>query len=348
MARTAYGTTTPAALARDVAARFAPTQIARRIQNTESYGTPVLDKFFPPSVRRTWPLQRVYLRTDDDVRRAVPVVARGSEGLAIPNKGRKIIEVDVLPVFTRDGIDVVRYNEAKLYGQAEGAQAYVDMEIDRHLDVHMKTHEAIAAQSLTGTIDYPLADETGEIVDSMVVDLGAPIGFVPSVDWTADATTVADIIADLDRLVRERARKGYGTAKDDIVVGSDAYTAVYKKLQGATNDARFPGRVLEAGGIQVGEYTLRQMNEEYYHPVNGHTGVISLTEVLAYDRGQPFAHLRVPLDKWNVTPQEAALGYAVVVKMNDSETKLNVWMQSRKLPVPPTPTISRFDATATA
>lgn len=334
---------------------WSPQRVAQVITNRESYGTPVTDTYYPEARRQAWDDVTVPLSLITERTRAVPLVLRGAPGVTVPGDSGSISLIQPQPIKTVDGFTAADYNNRRLYGRATVEQ-FADRLTVRHTDIHRKTREALAAQSLTGRIDFPISGANGQVVDVFSLSFGAVHAWAPSVNWTAAGTTIGQIHRDLSDLRTERTRRGYRT--DRIKIGRALFAALLDKVGAYANDGRVPARIAEDGSIQIGGFRLTEMAEQYDHPgladfgqpggavPAGFKDVIGENELIADDTAAGWTMLSVRLDNFKMAPNPGPLG--TVVEMSPDGGQLDLYFESKPFPIPPAPAISRGDATTPA
>lgn len=332
---------------------YRPARVAQRIVNRESYGTPVTDRFYPERTRDNWPDVMVPVEEITQNTLPVPLVLRGAPGLSVAGDSGQISAIFPQPFKTVDGISATAWRNRQLLAGREGLQADADRLMDRHIDIHRKSRESLAAQSLRGRVDYPIAGATGQIVDVFSVKYGDVHVWQPSVDWMAEATTPGVIRKDLSNLRTERARRGYATTGIDI--GRDLFASIYDKLSALGNDSRVQANVDEPGTIVLGGFRLMEMAEQVYHPgiadfgqpggavAAGYKDVLGPTELMATDENAPWRLLNVALDNFLLPDNPAPVGF--ILDMARDGSQIDVFAESKPFFVPPAPAISIGDAT---
>lgn len=334
-----------------VAELFRPDRIAQVINATEAYGTPVMDRFYPENRRQYWGDVLVPRNKITDIVRAVPVVLRAAPGISLGGGSGTFEYLVPQPIKTRDAITAAEYNNAALAGM-ESLQQWANSRTARHLQTHRLTTEALAAQSLTGTITFPIANEAGVVVDTYTVGYGTNGTYTVTVDFTASATKISDIHKNLVAMRRQLTRAGYG-ASLQVLVGENIYAALLDKVIAVSNDTRIPARLQEDGGIRIGQFVLYPFDAEYYHPgglggspAAGYTKVIGNDELMMYDAGAPWTFLRVKLDNFKLPADPAPLG--VIPSVSEDGSSLSLYAESKPFPIPVPEAVIRTDATATS
>lgn len=329
---------------------FRPSRVAQVIMASENYGTPVMDLFYPESRRSAWPDVMVPLSKITSVTRAVPVVLRGSPGITLPGSSGANRFILPQPIKTRDAVGATELNNASIGGMTN-LQMWADERTARHLATHRLTTEALAAQSLTGTISFPIADETGVTIDTYTVAFGTVGSFTVTADWTNSGTALSTIYKNLVAMDRQLTRAGYSGRKE-VLIGENIAAALTDKIQAVANDMRTSARVQDDGTIRINQFVLRPFVGEYYHPggvggspAAGYTQVVGDDEVVMYDTTAPFTFLRVKLDNFKLPPNPAPLG--VIPVLNEDGSAINLYAESKPFPIPVAEAMIRTDATAT-
>lgn len=340
----------PAVNLSGIAELFRPDRIAQVINTTENYGTPVLDRFYPESRRRPWDSVLVPVDTISTITRAVPLVMRGAPGVSLTPDSSVVKWIEPQPIKTYDAVGAAELNNAALAGQVS-MQQWADDKTRKHLAAHRFTTEALAAQSLSGTITFPIAAATGVIIDTMTVAFGTVGSYTVSADWTAGATTMQAIYKDLQGMRRQLARLGYNGSV--VLAGQNVMSALLDKLAAATNDTRTVARQQEDGGIRIGEFVVFGFDAEYYHPggpggspAAGYTKVIGDDEVMMLDPNAPFTLLRVKLDNFKMPADAAPLG--IITEVTKDGGAVELFAESKPFPIPVPAAMIRTDATVTA
>ena len=318
------------------------------INTTERYGTPVMDLFYPESRRQAWPMVLVPRQKITSITRAVPIVLRGAPGITLSHASGTFEYIEPHPVSTYDAVSAAEFNNAALAG-AMAVQSWADERTRQHLQAHRLTTEALAAQSLTGTITYPIADQTGRVVDTYTVQFGTPGTFTVTKDWTDAGTTIQDIYKDLTAMRLQLERAGWnGTA---VLCGVNIMAALLDKIEAIPNDQRTLARQQDDGAVRIAEFTLKSFTGQYYHPggvggtnpAPGYVEVIGVDEILMYAPPAPWTFLRVKLDNFRLPENPGPLGVITAVS-KDGKT-IEVFAESKPFPIPVPESTIRTDAT---
>ena len=327
---------------------FRPEHIAQVITVTDSYGTPVMDRFYPESRRQAWPMVLVPRSKITRITRAIPLVLRGAPGIAVTRESGSFEYIEPQPVSTFDAVTAAEFNNAALIGMPALETWARDRTVDM-LQTHRFTTEALAAQSLSGTITYPVADMSGNIVEFYTVTFGAPGTFSVTSDWTAGGTTLRQIYEDLVEMRLQLERKGWNGT--EVLVGSNIMAAILDKLEAIPNDQRTNARQEPSGSIRMGEFLLTRFTGQYYHsggpggagPAPGYVDAVGADEVLMYDPSAPWTFLRVKNDNFHLPEDPGPLG--VIASITEDGKAINLYGESKPFPIPVPEAMIRTDAT---
>lgn len=331
---------------------FRPRRIAHRILTTEAYGTPVRDRFYPAARRMAWDATLVPREKVTDITRSVPMVMRGAPGISIRHESSTFEYFEPQPIKTYDAVTAAEYNNAALVSM-RAMEQWSDMRIDKHIGSHRQTIEALCAMSLTGTVTYPIADQTGNIIDNYVVVYGTPGSYTVLVDWTDSGTTIGGIYKDLINMKLQLQRAGYNPR--DVLVGLNISTAVHDKIEALPNDNRSGARKNDDGTFKVGEFNVVPFTEQYYHPGGpggspsaGYTASLGADEVLMYDAMAPWSLLRCKLDNFKMAGTGSTeVGLGAVVELSKDGGAIELFFESKPFPIPVPESTIRTDATST-
>ncbi len=326
---------------------FRPDRVAQVILTTENYGTPILDRFYPEARRQAWPSVLVPRSKITNITRSVPVVRRGAPGISIGHASGSFEYIEPVPIKTFDAIGSVEFNNAQLAG-LQSLQSWADERIVRHLQTHRLTTEGLAAQSLSGTVTWPIVDATGSIIDTYTIDFGNPETYTVQADWSSSSTTLGQIYEDLVAMRTQLRRKGY--TGNMVDVGVKVFGYILDRVTAVTNDTRIPGRLNEDGSIQVGEFRITRLDAEYYHPGGvggspsaGYTKAIGDDDLVMWDSNAPWTLLRVRLDNFKMGEDPGPLG--IITELTKDGGAIEMFAESKPLPIPVVESTLQTDVT---
>jgi len=136
-----------------------PKIVAEVIKTLPPIQTKVLDDVYTRKV--THPFPQIGIKEVQDVAGAVPVVRRGAPGVPVSGGDASISYIEPQPIKVTDSVTAVDANNLKSMG-AQGYRAFMAQKLDILRRKIKLTTEALAAQSLTGKISYPIRLENGQ------------------------------------------------------------------------------------------------------------------------------------------------------------------------------------------
>ncbi|MBI3584203.1 MAG: major capsid protein [Nitrospinae bacterium] len=276
----------------DLRKYFTPKAVAESLQQLPLLTSPVLDRIYPESKRRQHPLPVLGIDVISKVIKNVPVVRRGSPAVSINTGERQITYLEPQPVEVSTFIGGVELNNLKLLDD-KGIEQYVAGKIDDLRQSIRKTTEAIAGQSLAGSISYPMKTSGG--YDIYSVDFGATLEFVPTKLWNAADKTLGEILKDIIEINKLLNQNGYGS---DIayLVGSDVFVAVANKVITLSDRGTINAQITEKG-ITIAGFTIELFAGVYENPSDGTiSNVIPSNKLCAVALDAPFSLYYCALD----------------------------------------------------
>jgi len=135
-----------------------PKIVAEVIKTLPPIQTKVLDDVYTRKVNHPFP--QIGIKEVQDVTGAVPVVRRGAPGVPVSGGDASISFIEPQLIKITDSVTAVDANNLKSMG-AQGYRAFMAQKLDILRRKIKATTEALAAQSLTGKISYPIRLENG-------------------------------------------------------------------------------------------------------------------------------------------------------------------------------------------
>ena len=287
----------------------------------------IMDLIYPEAVRKNHPYDRLTYADLGLPTKNIPLVTRGSVSYALtPDKNvlKQIDPANITPSLTLSAADVNRFKTLALAGQ----QQLMDNYIDTLRRSARKTVEAMAAQSITGKIEYDIRSADGTM-DLYKVDFGTPKPITIAKKWDDNATKPVDIVASIGQIIDSLQDTSEGI---DIVhlVKYDVYAALVTKAAALNNSDLikvFPDHV------QIGNAKFIICSARYYSYKNK-TFVDAIPDkaVVSIARDDAFGLFYCALD--SLDANFASLPFYVnSVKLDDPEGVKFIG-QSRPMPVP--------------
>ncbi len=307
---------------------FTPAAVALHLEALPVLETFIMDLIY--QTRITHPLPVLGVDELLSITGNVPVVRRGTAAFALSGENKGITYLEPQPVDVSSFLGAVDLNNLKLLGN-QGIEYWVRGKVDTQRRAVRSTTEAMACQSLSGSIAYPMKTEAG-ILDTYTVNFGSILNHFISKPWNGADTTLADILLDLIAMGNVIKRtSGYGS-KLIYLAGQDAYIAVANKIIGV-EDAKINALVTEKG-ITLAGFTIMLATGGYKDLKNDGAWVPSVADdaVVAVAVDAPFKLFYCALDDLdaNLLPMPF---FSKPVKM-DNPSGYNIIGMSKPVPVP--------------
>ena len=225
---------------------FTPAAVALHLEALPVLETFIMDLIY--MTRITHPLPVLGVDELLSITGNVPVVRRGTAAFALSGENKGITYLEPQPVDVSSFLGAVDLNNLKLLGD-QGIEYWVRGKIDTQRRAVRSTTEAMACQSLSGSIAYPMKTEAG--LDTYTVNFGSILSYVISKPWNGADTTLGDILLDLIAIGNVIKRtSGYGS-KLVYLAGQDAYIAVANKILAAVQDGNVINAQVNEKGINL-------------------------------------------------------------------------------------------------
>ena len=288
--------------------------------------TPVMDLLYKTRINHPFPV--VGYRDLGLPQGNIPVIRRGTQSYPLVPKDGSVSMIEVQPVSPSVFLTAADINNLKMLDNS-GVQQLVDNQIESLSRVCRMTAEALAAQSLTGAIAYPLRGEGGALL-SYDVSYGTPASVAVAKRWDDAATKIADIIKSLGQMVDAIKKTSAGT---DVVflAGFDVYAALVDKVAALNNSA-----VAQVGPDSIsfgGVAKVMLLSANYTDIATGSAvSAIPAKTVLAIDKAAGFRLIYAALD--NMDAGLVAMPfYAQPIESRDP-SGVKILGESKPLPVP--------------
>jgi len=289
--------------------------------------TPIMDLIYPESVRFNHPKDRLAHADLGLPEKNIPLITRGSKSYAIPLNETELKVIDPANITPSLSIGAHEANEMRSLGVAQ-QQQLVDMKIDKLRRIARKTTEAMAQQSITGKIEYDIRMADGT-TDVYKVNFGSPKTITITKKWNANDITIADIVADVGKILESLQETSDGT---DIVFlcGTDVYSALVKVAAATKNSDLikvFPDHVL----IGVAKFIICNASH-YNYKSKTYVKAVPAKKVVTIAKDDAFKLAYCALDSFEAN--HAALPFFVKTVIEEDPEALKVIAQLRPMPIP--------------
>ncbi len=237
-------------------------KVAESLNRLQPAKSPVMDEFYPASIRKNHP--SAYIRIDEikAVTKAVPVVLRGTMPVSIGDGAGQTNRIEPQPIDVMMSITGAELNDLEALG-GEGEQAWLDSKTNYSRDTIRVTAEALAIQSLTGTISFPMKTENG--LDTYTVKYGNILTYTPTTKINADGADIETVIEILNGMLEKLEQAG-SVGQTVFKASPDVFTALVKlfKNSGETTALRVK---IGLGKITIDDdIIIERFNVKYYDP----------------------------------------------------------------------------------
>lgn len=308
---------------------FSPLAIAQHLEALPAIETFIMDLVY--GTRITHPMAVLGIDELLSVTGNVPVVRRGTAAYALTGDSKGISYLEPQPVDVSSWLGATDLNNLKLLGN-QGIEYWVRGKVDTQRRAVRATTEAMACQSLSGVISYPMKTDAG--LDTYVVNFGAILSYNIQTVWTDDAVELGDVLKDLIGMgnVIKRA-SGYGS-KIVYLAGQDVYVALVNKILAAVQAGGIVNAQITEKGINIGGFMVMLASGGYKDLANAGAWVPSVAddEITAVAVDAPFKLFYCALDDLdaNLLPMPF---YSKPVK-KDNPSGYDIIGMSKPVPVP--------------
>ncbi|OMH40211.1 major capsid protein [Desulfurobacterium indicum] len=301
-----------------------PKIVAEVIKTLPPIQTKVLDDVYTRKVNHPFP--QIGIKEIQDVVGAVPVVRRGAPGVPVSGGDASINYIEPQPIKVADSVSAADANNLKSMG-GQGYRAFLAQKLDILRRKIKATTEALAAQSLTGKISYPIRLENGQS-DTYEVDFGSPISYTPSVTWdSADLKSVFNQIVEIEATLQEQ-----GIAQNvTIWAGKTAFMELVGKIQSLQANT-VPQPKFEGNKINLFGYTIEMVNQKYRLPDGTLKPVVPDNQIVAFDKNAGFTLFYLAVDNFKAGLQAVPMFVSSYQTRDGSSFVIQA--ESKPLPVP--------------
>ena len=312
----------------DINSFFSRDSLIRTLTDMPELASPVLDSVYRTEKRRNHPLPTVAVSDLQQPITNIAVSRRGSAPTPLYGDSGQITHIEPQPFRPSERLNGVEVNNFKLLDRT-GVQLLINNKIDRLRRVVRASTEALAAQSLTGKISYPMMMDGGYGVYE--VDFGSTLSYSPSVLWDDSQVAIDDILETLIEMeadIQETSRYGDGVR---FWAGKKAFMALSRLVQA------FEGRSVIASmdekSILMGGYKIELMNSAYIDPATGSPiKVVDDTKLLAVAMDAPFELIYAVLD--DLDSNLVSMPFFVKPVEDKRTSSIELVAESKPLPVP--------------
>ena len=231
-----------------------------RLERLPEIKSPIMDLVYPESKRSNYPRSIVALKDLPKEVKNVPVIMRNTQAVPINDK-RAANGYEPFPIEVSMTLTAADLNDLIAVGFTANAQAEIDQKVDRLRKTNHATTEALAAQSLTGKIQYPVRGVLADNSELYTADFGLTKTHTIAKKWNDNTITLADIIKDCLAMGDKARGNSFGNTLT-ILVNSDTFNLVITQI------LKQPTNILNLSvtdnAINFPGFALRRIASTYY------------------------------------------------------------------------------------
>ena len=212
----------------DLTKYFTLDQNIDRLERLPVINSPIMDMVYPEAKRTNYPRSIVALKDLPKEVKNVPVIMRGTQAVPITDK-KSASGYEPFPIEVSMTLTAADLNDLIAAGFTSNAQAEIDQKVDRMRKASHATTEALAAQSLTGKIQYSVRGVLADNSELYTADFGATKTYTPAKAWNNSSVTIADIIKDCLAMGDKMRGNGYGNTLA-VLVNSTVFNLVINQI----------------------------------------------------------------------------------------------------------------------
>lgn len=289
--------------------------------------TPVLDLIYPAGVQINHPMSVVAYEDIVTKAKNIPLITRGSSSYSLKADGGKFAFIMPQELKPSKFISDATLNDLRALG--EGAQKQFALnEVDKLRRATRASKEALAVQSLTGKIAYPIRNDNGEF-EKFEVSFGTPKKVTLSKKWDDTSYVAASLVADVGKMVAE-INKDCNATKFVGFMDFDTFAAIAKLCMNCGD--KLPITV-EKDKIIISGVELYATAETYYDYVSKKNIPVvqpKFIKVIGVDDGFKFFNCSVDSAEANFQP----LPFVVKELRKEDPDGLKLIGNSKPLPAP--------------
>ena len=306
---------------------FTPDAIVKTLDRLPELKTPIMDLLF--SNTRNVPRPYVGVRDLGLAPGNIPVVRRGTHSIPMSSTDGSVGIIEPQPVNPSEFLSGADINNLRAMNDSS-IQQEVDNIIDRLRRACRATAEAMAIQSLSGSINYYLREGSGNLVPYLIEygTIGNASAAVAK-KFDAAGAKISDVVKGIAAILDELKKKVDGNDVE-IFAGFDVFS-VLCDLAGAQANASIAQAT--ANGISIGGgFTIRLMAATYKNlSTKSFISVVPAKNLLVVDKQAGHKMIYAGLDSIDAG-QQALPFYAKPITSNDP-SGVKVVAESKPLPV---------------
>ncbi|MGE4317590.1 MAG: major capsid protein [Deferribacterales bacterium] len=312
----------------DLGKFFTSESIIRSLTEMPELKSPVLDNVYPEAKRRNHPLPTVSVTDLQQPVTNIAVTRRGGDPLPVYEENSVITHIEPQPFRPSERLNGVDVNNLKLLDET-GIQLLVNNKIDRLRRIVRASTEAMAAQSLKGSIAYPMSMDGG--YGTYSVDFGSTLSYSPDSLWNNSTISLDSILADLIGMEANIQSSSHYGAEVRFWAGQSAFMALAKVVQDISNPS--VTAMIDAKTINIAGFRVELMNSSYTDLATGsQIKVVDNSKIMAFAADAPFELVYTVID--DLDSSLTAMPFFVKQVRDQRSSTIEIIAESKPLPVP--------------
>lgn len=230
----------------------------------------------------------------------VPLVKRGTAAYQLGGGSGKYDYIEPQGVDLSSFVSAVELNNLAVLKPVERDQ-WLANKIRKGLLATQKTVEAMACQSLSGSLAYAIKTDGGGM-DTYTLNYGSPIPYAPSVLWDAAGIKLALVLNHLLEMVSEiQDKSGYGSTVT-FLAGKNVFLWLFDLVSKATASNSKQGTVkaeISEHGISIAGFTVQLARGGYKNLLaegNPMVPAVAVNDLTAVALDAPHTHFYLAID----------------------------------------------------
>jgi len=312
----------------DLSKYFTGESIIKALSNMPELKSPVMDSIYTEEKRRNHPMPTVSVTDLQQPVKNIAITRRGGEPVPVHQDSMNITHIEPQPFRPSERLNGVDVNNLKLLDDT-GVELLVSNKVDRLRRIIRASTEAMAAQSLSGSISYPMAMDGGFGVYD--VDFGSTLGYTATTLWKDSGITLDSILADLISMEAAIQTESHYGSEVRFWAGKSAFMALAKVVQNISNNK--VAAVVNSKTIDLAGFQVELMNSSYTDIATGSkVKVVDDKKIMAFASDAPFELVYAVLD--DMDSNLTAMPFFVKQVKDPRSSSIEIIAESKPLPVP--------------
>lgn len=304
---------------------FSLDENVKRLEDAPELSSPIMDLIYPESKREQY-ASSIVKKSDlpAEIKNA-PVIVRGDSAYEMPGKLSTINGFEPYPIELSKRIPAGELNDILSNIENSNKANILDVIVERMRKTVRATTEALAGQSLTGSISYAIKGTD----DVYSVDFGTPKNQTVSTKFNASGADLAAALELIYSMCDKVSVNGYGQ-NIAILGGRSAFSALVQLLSDSKNSLGVT--VVKNELLFPGFSVIRLASSYYDYKTKANKQVIDDKKLCAIALDAPFWLPYCALD--DISANLASLPFFASYEEVKNPSAIDVFGRSKPFPVP--------------